>query len=215
MAGSAWSDYMTSNNNYTNEHFEAKQTFVESALQEVRPRRVLDVGCNTGHFSALAAASGSSVVAIDYDPEVVGKTWRRAFAGGLDILPLVVNLTRPSPAMGWRNQECPAFLDRACGRFDAVLMLAVIHHMLVTERIPLDEIIDIAAELTTDLLVIEFVAPADSMFRRLLRGRDHLFAELTSEVFESECRRRFEIVRSQRLAGTERTLYLMRRRSDV
>jgi hypothetical protein len=94
-------------------------------------------------------------------------------------------------------------------------MLAVIHHLLVTERIPLDEIIDIAAELTTDLLVIEFVAPGDSLFKRLLRGREHLFVELTSEVFESECRRRFEIVRSQRLPGTERTLYLMRRRSEV
>ncbi|HWC76858.1 MAG TPA: class I SAM-dependent methyltransferase, partial [Blastocatellia bacterium] len=212
---SAWSDYMTSNNNYTSEHFEAKQAFVESALQEVRPRRVLDVGCNTGHFSRIAARSGASVVAIDYDEAVAGEVWKLAVAEGLDILPLVVDLARPSPAIGWRNRECAGFLERAQHSFDAVLMLAVIHHLLVTERIPLDEIIDIAAELTTDLLVIEFVAPGDSMFKRLLRGREHLFVELTSEVFESECRRRFEIVRSQRLPGTERTLYLMRRRSEV
>jgi hypothetical protein len=146
---------------------------------------------------------------------VAGEVWKLAVAEGLDILPLVVDLARPSPAIGWRNRECAGFLERAQHSFDAVLMLAVIHHLLVTERIPLDEIIDIAAELTTDLLVIEFVAPGDSMFKRLLRGREHLFVELTSEVFESECRRRFEIVRSQRLPGTERTLYLMRRRSEV
>ena len=100
--------------------------------------------------------------------------WRQARAEKLDILPLAVNLTRPSPGTGWRNQECSSFLDRARGKFDAVLMLAVIHHMLVTERVPLAEIIDLAAELTTNLLIIEYVAPDDSMFRRLTRGREEL-----------------------------------------
>jgi SAM-dependent methyltransferase len=209
---SNWSDYMASNNNYTKEHFVAKHSFVEDAMCEFRPGRVLDVGCNTGEFSEIAAGSGARVVAIDYDAAVVGETWRRAVAGKLDILPLVVNLTRPSPGIGWRNQECLGFLDRAHAQFDALLMLAVVHHMLVTERIPLPDIIELAAELTTDLLVIEFIAPDDSMFRRIVRGREQLFADLTPELFEATCRRRFDIVRTQHIAGTKRWLYLMRRR---
>ncbi|HXG68858.1 MAG TPA: class I SAM-dependent methyltransferase [Blastocatellia bacterium] len=209
---SAWSDYMGANNNYSDEHFRAKHRVVYDAMAEFTPQRVLDVGCNTGHFSEIAAKRGARVVAIDYDPVVVGETWRRAKAENLDILPLVVNLTRPSPAIGWRNQECPAFLERARGAFDAVLMLAVMHHMLVSERIPLPEIIDLAAELTADLLVIEFIAPADSMFRRITRGRDYLFADLTVGSFEEACRRKFEIVRSQHLEGTSRWLYLLRKR---
>lgn len=209
---SQWSDYMVSNNNYSQEHLQAKITFVEAALSEFKPSKVLDVGANTGHFSALAAQSGAQVVAIDYDPVVVGEIWRRAKSEKLNILPLVVNLTRPSPALGWRNLECPSFLDRARNGFDAVMMLAVIHHMLVTERIPLAEIIDLAAELTTDILIVEFISTTDSMFRRISRGRDHLFTNLTKESFETTCRRRFEIIRSQQIEQATRHLYLLRRK---
>jgi SAM-dependent methyltransferase len=210
---STWSDYMTTNNNYTTDHFQAKQRFVADALDEFPSRAVLDVGCNTGHFSALAARKGAKVVAADYDPVVLGDVWRNANKEKLEILPLAVNLTRPSPGTGWRNQECASFLDRARGKFDAVLMLAVIHHMLVTERVPLGDIIDLAAELTTNLLVIEFIAPEDSMFRRLTRGREELHKDLTPELFETLCRRHFEIVRMQYVEGTTRRLYLLRKRA--
>lgn len=206
---SAWSDYITSNNNYSELHFRGKTTFVEDAMAEFKPKRVLDIGCNTGHYSAVAAKKGAQVVAIDSDAVVVGEAWRNACAEGLYVLPLMINLTRPSPAIGWRNGECPAFLDRARGAFDAVLMLAVIHHMLVSERIPLDEILELAAELTSAILIVEFVEPADSMFRRLARGRDHLFTDLTKELFENSCARRFQIIRSQHLDETSRWLYLL------
>jgi hypothetical protein len=93
-------------------------------------------------------------------------------------------------------------------------MLAVIHHMLVTERVPLNDIIDQAAQLTTDFLLIEFVSPEDSMFRRLARGREELHRDLTSEVFEDSCRRRFEIVHSQHIEGTSRWLYWARRKKE-
>lgn len=211
-ASSVWSTYMTSNNNYSSEHFQAKDRFVAQALSECSPASLLDVGCNLGHFSVIGAKAGARVVSIDYDPVVVDEVWRRARAEHLSILPLVVNLTRPSPSIGWRNLENPSFLDRARGSFEAVLMLAVIHHMLVTERIPLDEIISQAAELTTRWLVIEFIGPEDSMFRRLTRGREELHRGLNREVFESVAIRRFEIVRSQHLDDTHRWLYLLRKR---
>ena len=208
---SLWTGYMDSNNNYTAEHFAAKERFVQQFLSRYAPRRVLDVGCNTGHFSLMAARSGASVVALDYDPEVVGSVWRRASSENLDVLPLVVNLTRPTPALGWRNRECPSFLERAHGRFDAVFLLAVIHHMLVTERVPLPEIVDLAAELTTNYLVAEFVSPEDSMFRVLVRGRDELYNYFSASVFENSFRRKFVIVDTQHLPGTSRVLYLMQR----
>jgi SAM-dependent methyltransferase len=209
---SNWSDYMGSNN-YSEAHFLAKDQFVEGVFSEFSPKRVLDVGCNTGHFSVAAANCGASVVAIDTDPVVVGKLWRRARREELDILPLVANLSAPTPAMGWRNRERPSFLERTRGRFDCVLMLAVIHHLLITERVPLSEILDLAAELTTDLCVVEFIGPEDSMFKRLVRGREHLFAELTEPAFEAACRRRFDIVRTQHVEGTERWLYLLSKRT--
>jgi SAM-dependent methyltransferase len=209
---STWSDYMVSNLNYSTDHFAAKQSFVSEALAEFSPKRVLDVGCNTGHFSALAARTGASVVSIDYDPVVLGDVWRQARAEKLNILPLAVNLARPTPSTGWRNREWPSFLDRARGSFDAVLMLAVIHHMLVTERVPLNEILKLAAELTNDLLIVEFVAPEDAMFQRIVRGREELHRGLTHDVFEAACRGHFEIVRSQHVEGATRWLYALKKR---
>jgi 2-polyprenyl-3-methyl-5-hydroxy-6-metoxy-1,4-benzoquinol methylase len=208
---SQWSEYMAADNNYSSEHFAAKQAFVAAALEEFRPRRVLDVGANTGHFSALAARAGSSVVAVDFDPVCVGEIYRGALREKLDVLPLVVNLARPTPPTGWRNRECPGFLERARGAFDAVLLLAVIHHMLVTERIPLDEILSLAAELSTGFVIAEYVDPQDSMFRRLTRGREHLHRSLTQQVFEDACRAHFDVLRSQHIEGTHRRLYLLRR----
>jgi len=208
---SAWSGYMASNS-YTDQHFAAKQAFVHQAMQEFAPRSVLDVGCNSGFFSAIAAQAGAQVVAIDCDPVVLGELWQAARAQRLNILPLAVNLARPSPGIGWQNQECASFLERARGQFDAVLMLAVIHHMLVTERIPLADIMELAAELTTKLLVIEFVSPQDAMFRRLVRGREELHQDLTLSFFEQTAGRRFTLLRSQHLEGTTRWLYLLRKK---
>jgi SAM-dependent methyltransferase len=208
---SSWTGYMEGMTHYTKEQLATKQLFVERVVREFRPRNILDVGCNTGFFSFLAAKSGARVVAIDSDPVVAGDVWRAARKDRLDVLPLVVDLTRPTPAVGWRNRECLAFLERARGAFDAVLMLAVIHHMLVSERIPLREIVDVVADLTRDLAVLEFVAPEDPMFQRLTRGRGELFTGLTTEVFESTWRRRFEIVRSQKIEHSDRHLYLLRK----
>jgi SAM-dependent methyltransferase len=209
---SGWTDYHSFNEKHAPDYIAEKQAFVEEALRDFGPRNVLDVGCNTGYFSRMAAGGGARVVAIDQDPATVGALWREALASGLNILPLVVDLTRPSPSVGWRNGENASFLARAQGAFDLVLMLAVIHHMLVSERVPLDEILDLAVDLTTDLLIVEFVAPDDPMFQRLARGRDHLFKDLTNEVFMNACLRRFDVIRRRRLAGANRWIYLLKKR---
>jgi 2-polyprenyl-3-methyl-5-hydroxy-6-metoxy-1,4-benzoquinol methylase len=208
--GTVWLDYQDSCS-YTQDTFRAKEEFVSAALAEFKPGRVLDVGANTGHFSELAARAGARVVAIDRDLGCVGALWRRAREQSREILPLAVDLSRPSAAKGWRNREYSSFLQRATGAFDAVLMLAVLHHLLVTERIPLDEVLDLAAELTTGVLVIEFVGPEDEMFRTIARGREHLHADLTVAAFETACRRRFEMVRAQQLGDTHRRLYLLKK----
>jgi SAM-dependent methyltransferase len=175
---------------------------------------VLDVGCNTGHFSRMAATHGASVVAIDQDPAVVDAVWTRALVDDLDILPLVVNLARPTPAIGWRNQECPSFLDRTKGSFDLVLMLAVLHHLIVSEQVPLPAILELAAELTSEFLIIEFVAPEDPMFRSLVRGREELYRELTKESFERITNQWFSIIRSHQLSDS-RCIYLLCKRNAV
>jgi len=207
---SSWDDY-EDREAQIERNLPAKKLFVERAIKEHAPGSVLDVGCNRGYFSLLAARAGCSVVAIDQDPVVVGTLWRRAAEEKLDILPLVIDITRPTEGIGWRNLETRGFLDRALGYFQCVLMLAVIHHMLVTERIPLEEILRLAWELTTDLLIIEFVPPDDSMFRLLTRGNERLYEYLNRDLFESLSSKYFVIERMEQVADSGRWLYQMRR----
>ncbi len=212
VTDSTWSGYLDSKSLYTPAQLAQKERFFREALALARPASLLDVGANEGHFSFLAARDGASVVAIDIDPVVVGSIWKRAAKEELDVLPLVVDLTRPSPAIGWRNQECLSFLDRASQRFDMVSMLAVLHHMLVTERVPLEDILALADQLSRDYLLIEFVSPEDPMFRRIVRGREKLYEKITRESFEAAAQARFELVRSEKVEGLHRWLYLYRRR---
>jgi hypothetical protein len=133
----------------------------------------------------------------------------------LNVLPLVVDLARPTPAMGWRNRECASFLARARHGFDLVMMLAVLHHILVTERIPLEELFALAEELTRGYLLIEFVGSDDPCFKRIVRGRGALYSHLTRERFEAAASERFDRVRSARIDGMERWIYLYRRRRAI
>lgn len=214
-ARSGWTGYMEQHLSYSDDELAAKQRFCTQALQEFAPSHVLDVGCNTGHYSMLAAACGASVVAIDSDPAVVSEVWRVGRERKLDVLPLVVDIARPTPAAGWRNQESRSFLERAQGAFPFVMMLALVHHLMVTERVPLPEIVDLAARLTTDLLLVEWIEPEDPMFRKLVRGRGELFQGLDHQSFEAACLRRFEIVRTHRFPGSSRRIYLLRNREAL
>jgi len=209
---SAWSGYLEHKSLYTPSQLAAKERFVSEALEIAKPRTLLDVGANEGRFSLLAARGGASVVAIDTDPVVTGKIWRKARREGLAVLPLVVDLTRPTPAAGWRNQECESFLDRARGGFDMVMLLAVVHHMLVTERVPLDDLLTLVKELTRDYALIEFVSPDDPMFNRVARGREALYSHLTFSAFEAALASQFETIKTCKLEELDRCLYLIRRR---
>lgn len=208
---SVWSGY-TRALSYSSIEVDHKKEVVGRWLAASQPNTVLDIGCNTGTFSEIAARFGAAVLAIDSDPVVIGRLVTRAQREKLNILPLVVDLAHPTPATGWRNAENPSFMDRATNRFETVMMLAVVHHLLVTERVPLPNIVDLAASLTRRDLILEYVDSQDEMFQQLLRGRDHLYSGFNQEFFESTCQQRFTIIEKQAVKGSLRTLYLLRKK---
>jgi SAM-dependent methyltransferase len=204
---SVWSDYSSSTQEAA--YYEAKRSFVREAFERYRPKTGLDVGCNTGDFSCLAAETGVSMVALDSDPAVVGTTWRRAIKYDLNILPLVIDITRPSPDCGWFNGECESFLSRAHHRFDIVLLLAVMHH-IAKDGIPLEEFIRMAEHLTADLAIVELVEHNDPGFADMVRGREQIFESYNLETFERQSSKHFEIV-SRAQVRPARWLYLLRK----
>ena len=213
VAETRWTDYMRTFT-YSQAQFDCKSKFVEESLVEVHPLKTLDVGCNTGYFSKLAAAAGSRVIGIDSDAAVVGALWNEAAQWNLDIQPLIANFSRPTPATGWRNSECASFLQRADNAFDLVLLLGTLHHLTVTDRVPMAEVLDQAACVASHA-VIEYVGPGDEMFKLLSRGNEHLYWDYTAKAFEAAAAVRFEIVRSVQVPDSHRCLYLLRRQQSL
>jgi len=207
---SHWRRYTATRRHYGSADLEAKRSFVADAIAGTRPRRTLDIGANTGEFSEIAAAQGE-VVALDIDERSVAAIWDRARTKRLPILPLVGNFGRPTPALGWRNRELESLLGRAAGSFDLVLMLAVVHHLRVTEGVPVAEQFDAVAAITRRHLLVEYVPVTDPMFAAIARGREPLYGDCLRAEFEATLLQRFQIERKHELPNG-RVLYLARKR---
>ncbi len=147
----------------------AKAEFVRRALEGRGHELVWDLGCNDGTYARIAADHARTVVALDADEAVVDRLYRTLRREGDErILPLVVDLLDPSPGLGWRNQERPAFGDRE--RPDAVLALAVVHHLALGGNVPLAEVVAWLAALDAEI-VVEVPHRDDPMVGRLVASK--------------------------------------------
>ncbi len=203
-----WTDY-TNICNYDGEAELAKKGAVCKFLMQSNPRQVLDLGCNTGEYSRLAAECGAEVLAADADHDAIEMLYRGLKDRPANITPVVLDLANPSPAIGFMNLERPAFAQRA--KADCVLALALMHHLLVSANMPLAGVCDLLHSLTERDLVLEFVPPEDEMFQRLMKFRVDLFQDLTLAQCKAAFAKRFEIREEVAIANSQRTLLFMRK----
>ncbi len=205
---SEWSDYYAATN-YSTEAFLSKKQLVTQILKEVNPRPsiIWDLGSNTGEFSRLASEMGIQTISFDGDPACVEKNYLECRnRGETHLLPLLLDLTNPSSGLGWENGERRSILER--GPADAVLALALIHHLAIANNLPLSKIAAFFGRICRSL-VIEFVPKTDSQAARLLATRDDVFENYNQMNFEQEFSGFFKIKLSANISGTQRTIYWM------
>ena len=200
-----WKDYEKICN-YDEKDTHKKAYLVEEYLRRVEAKVVADLGCNVGLYSQVAADIGCRVIAVDNDPACIDLLYKSN--EGNDILPLVVDITNPSPAIGWENTERDSFLGRL--RVDTVMCLALIHHLAIGNNLPLDRIASFLSK-TGKNLIIEWVKKEDIKVKVMLRYREDIFPNYTREGFEETFRKYFSIVDFKPVGDTGRTLYLMER----
>jgi len=207
--GTEWADYYD-DTNYSDEAFRHKEEVVTEFLTRIRPRKLWDLGANTGRFSRLSAQLGIETIAFDSDPAAVEQSYLRSIENGeINILPLVLDLASPSSRMGWEHEERMSLEDR--GPADTVMALALIHHLAISRNIPLERIARYLSKLC-DSLVIEFIPKADSQVRRLLSTREDIFHAFHRDGFEGAFGRHFEIQDACDVKDSERRLYLMKKK---
>ncbi len=208
-ADTTWANY-AGDHNYSESGLAEKRRLVREYLAAVSPRRVWDLGANTGTFSRVAREVAPSVICFDVDPAAVELNYREVRdRHETGLLPLQLDLMNPSPATGWAHEE--RFSLEARGPADALLALALVHHLAIANNVPLPRIAEFFARLGR-ALVIEFVPKSDSQVERLLRNRPDVFPEYTREGFERAFAAHYEIAATAGIPDTQRSLYLMHRR---
>jgi hypothetical protein len=137
----------------------AKHNSVFSALAKLRPASVLEIGCNRGWYSQLAATLGSKVVSFDIDEMCTTLLFEDSKTNNFSVLPLVMDLKNPSPGYGLCNKWFPPAAKRL--RCDMVLALALVHHLVFKERLRVDQIAEALNEFSRRWLLVEFVPRED------------------------------------------------------
>jgi len=210
ITGREWADYY-SETNYTDVAFDAKKNIVLDLMQTLKPKLVLDLGANTGVFSREAAKQPEClVVSTDIDPEAVEINYLQTKKDcQKNILPLIIDLTNPSPAIGWNNQERNSFYSR--GQADVVLSLALIHHLAIANNVPFGDIAGTMADLG-EFLVLEFIPKEDSQVKRLLKSRDDIFNQYSLNGLLKAFEPFFELEKSIPVSESQRTILLFKRK---
>jgi hypothetical protein len=210
-AGTEWGDYYAaSSSHYSAAAFKHKKQVVSEFVERIRPGTAWDLGANTGEFSRLAATIGCNTVAFDIDPAAVEQNYQQVKSNEETLLlPLQMDLTNPSPSLGWNNRERRSLTERA--PVDALLALALVHHLAISNNVPLP----LLAEFFQSLgkwLVIEWVPKEDSQVQKLLASRLDIFSEYHQEGFETAFGNFFKLHEMIPLRESPRVLYLMEKK---
>ncbi len=202
---SRWAQY-SGRGHYEPTEVTAKQDFVRSALAGRRYGQVWDIGANDGMFSRIASDHADTVLALDADALVVDRLYRELHQDGpANVVPLVMDFADPSPGIGWAGRERPPLGDRS--RPDAVLALAVIHHLALTHNVPTEEFLDLLATMQA-AVVLEVPTEHDPMVKALFaHKRPGTHRSYNLSTIESEIQARFEVRARRELAGSTRVLF--------
>jgi ribosomal protein L11 methylase PrmA len=204
-----WRDY-AGHTSYAADEIERKRALIGEFAASVRPHLLWDIGCNTGDYAKVALEAGAAhAVGFDFDQGALDAAFARAESEGLSFLPLYLDLANPTPSQGWAERERRGLTDRASA--DAILGLALVHHLAIGRNIPLEEVVDWLVGLAPNG-IIEFVPKLDLMVQRLLRLREDIFDDYAEEVFARHLQAKAEIVRVVDVSASGRRLFWFARR---
>ena len=198
-----WGDYAT-DNSYSSDEAEKKRGNVAEFASAYRPGVFLDIGCNSGAYSAVMLDNGADFgVGLEFDAGALNGAFMRATAESMNFIPLYQNLANPSPAQGWDASERGALTDRLFA--DAIVALAVIHHLVIGCNVPMERALGWLIE-RAPRGIIEFVPTEDPMVQTLLAGRRGFAHPYSEELFNTVLKSKAAVVKSEVVSQTGRRL---------
>lgn len=210
ISHTTWRRY-AEENTYQPDEVKTKKAIVSRFAKSTRPALLVDLGCNDGTFSREALENGAKrAVGLDADQGALDTAYRWAAVQGIDFLPLYQDLADPTSGQGWKQQERASIFRRLDGA-EAVLALALVHHLTIARNVPLDAVIEMIAAIAP-IGLIEFVPKSDQTVRTMLALRDNVFQDYTRDAFVTALEARAEIVVAEIVSKSGREVFHYRRR---
>ena len=207
--GTEWISYYAMNNNYEADTMKFKEVFVSENIKKISPNLVWDFGANTGNFSRLSSNLGFRTISFDIDPACVEINYLEMKKNNETcLLPLHLDLINPSPAIGWGNTERSSLYERDAPQL--IMALALIHHLVISNNIPLTKIAKLFYKLSPYLIIV-FVPKNDTMVKKLLSTKKNNFNEYNKDNFEKIFGKYYKTLSSKKILNSERIMYCMER----
>ena len=200
---SVWGTY-ADDNSYKSSEAKQKEAFISKFASETKPAMLWDIGCNTGNFSKAALDAGAKyAIGFDFDPLALDMALSRAQKEQLNFLALFLDVANPTSDQGWAEAERKGLAARATA--DAVLALALVHHLAITRNVPLPQVVEWLVSLAPTG-VVEFVPKEDVMVQELLRLREDIFDDYSEATFIDTLKRQANIVEMEQVSESGRKL---------
>lgn len=207
---SEWGDYYQ-HTNYDDISEKVKKNLVKEYISEIKFGEedvIFDIGANDGKYSRIGANDKINVISFDIDYNCVEHNYKLVKCNNENnILPLFLDCTNPTPSIGFNECERKGLNER--GNIKCVMALALIHHLAISNNVPLEEIAKWFANLG-EYLIIEFVPKNDSQVEKLLKTRIDIFPNYKLDYFEECFSKYFEIIKKDDIKNSKRTIYLMK-----
>lgn len=209
-----WSSYYDQIN-YQETSFQIKKKLIKEWCEEIKASTVIDLGGNDGTFAKELLGQASQIIVSDIDQPAIDQCYLNQLkSNDHRLIPMVCDLMQPSPAIGFHNSERSSFTSRIIDfKPDVSMALALIHHITLTGNVPFE----MSASYFTKLskyLIIEFPDRKDSWVKFILdskRDARHLFDNYSLSAFAKAYQQYFKLIKSEKIEGTERTLFLFER----
>ncbi|MBI4647867.1 MAG: SAM-dependent methyltransferase [Bacteroidia bacterium] len=189
---------------------ESKKQIIKYFISLSKPSVLLDLGANNGEYSFSVSDSLTSIIAIDNDHQCIERFYNRIKAENkINMLPLVIDISNPSPSLGWRNKERESFIARI--KPDMILCLALLHHLVISNHLQFEMLAEFFSTIAK-WLIIEWIPEDDNRLKILTQNRTDDISYYCLQNFEHCFSLYFSLEKQCRIKNSVRILYLMKRK---
>ena len=180
---SNWEDY-TDKNTYDENEEQIKLNIIKDFIDESNPNFLCDLGCNEGKYSEYASKKNNiKVLGVDFDLNVLDKAYIKAKKESRNFFPIYADFSNPSSNLGWNGVERKSFVKRS--KFDGIIALALIHHLVIAKNIPLSQVLNWLTSLAPKGL-IEFIPKDDPTVQIMLKLKGDIFPDYNEQKFKEK-----------------------------